>query len=1421
MRQPIQVLLLLCVLASSVILFPASQAHAANTASAIIVRQLTVEDGLSQSSVHEVFQDSFGFIWLATEKGVNRYDGYEFSQFGKNAVASFEQNISSISEDQFRQIWIGSNDGISVYDPQTNQFSERNNGLASKNISAMIKHSDGTMWVATYDGLHHYSYQDKRFTVHKIPPQVLANANEITTLAETPDGLLIIGTQNQGVLLYEPNKNRFSILYYEPNPANEDVNEIRALFFDDREQLWIGTNQGLIKYDFYHKKSLGNVLNSLNIDGMRRQRIRSITEDDDGYIWVAIYGNGILSLNPRSSSDSSSTNESDNASGNDFKFYGYQPAIHHGLSTNAIRKLFFDNTGLLWIGSESYGVSIFNPTSRAFGHMSQNPGDPNSLSDNMIWSIEPDHQGNLWVGTEQGLNRISDKTQEVTRFVASNPKNTTTPLTSYRIHDIENDPHSNTLWVATNKGLNHFDPINGVIAQWQHHDDDPHSLASDFIYDIELDNQRQLWIASATGLNRLDLQNNKLHHYAHSPDDHHSLSPNTSVTKLLTDSSGTLWVGTNNGLNRYNPVSDNFDRFLTRQKSDQLSAYHSETNTITAMAEVKRGQIWVGYSRSGITTLNFTSDTGVNKLNPTTSHIGISNGLPTNTIFGIIPDHVGSAWISTMSGLVQYRLNGAPPRIFTAKEGLLGSEFNGGAYNVGNDGALYFGSTNGLTIVNPAQITVAKKSKHLLWTKAAINRHDGNYTLPLIEQNSLTLEHGAYAVTLHHTNLNYATPKQTRYAYQFNQLNDNWIDIGNDQHVTLHHLTTGQFTFSLRSKSDINADWGEPRQLTIIVNSPWWRTFYAYIAYLISAAVLAYTIHISRKQRRNDRRLMHHQNRLFAEAFKNTSEGVMIMHRSRTIVAVNAAFTTITGYSEKEVKNAGTNIINSIKHSNDFYEHIWATLDEEQQWHGEIWQSNKQGKDIAVEMTISSVTNEEQQVSHFVGVFSDITERLKAEEELRKLAKYDALTDLPNRTLLQDRLDHAIVHARREEQQLGLFFLDLDRFKHVNDSLGHDVGDLLLINVAERISKVLKDDDTFARLGGDEFVIIVEDYADLNQLTHVASQIIAELAKPFSLTGYEVSTSTSIGITVFPNDGQTSQHLLKNADTAMYHVKAQGRNNFQFYTQSMNVKAFERLSIENELRRAIESQQFVLHYQPRVNSTDGQVASIEALIRWQHPEKGLIAPGYFIDIAEDSGLIVPMSEWVIKQACNQLKTWRNAGFTEISLSVNLSPRLFSHYDLVEFIDQTLQLYQLPPAKLELEITESMLMNDVEATIADLHKLNELGCHISVDDFGTGYSSLSYLHRFPVHTLKIDRSFVSAIHQHPKGKALVDIIINLAQNLELELVAEGVETFDQFEFLQLSAPMQIQGYYFSKPVDAQVVMPLLIKGFNVHKQVAVT
>jgi diguanylate cyclase (GGDEF)-like protein len=434
------------------------------------------------------------------------------------------------------------------------------------------------------------------------------------------------------------------------------------------------------------------------------------------------------------------------------------------------------------------------------------------------------------------------------------------------------------------------------------------------------------------------------------------------------------------------------------------------------------------------------------------------------------------------------------------------------------------------------------------------------------------------------------------------------------------------------------------------------------------------------------------------------------------------------------------------------------------------------------------------------GLQAEVAERRLADQRVVHMAHHDALTGLPNRTLFADRVAQAIARAHRRDGRIAVLFLDLDRFKNVNDSLGHAIGDLLLTAVAERLTNCLREEDTAARLGGDEFIISLPDVADAGEAARIATRILGELAKPFKIAGHQLHADGSIGIALYPTDGGNAETLMRNADTAMYHAKESGRANYQFFSAQMTERVSRRLSTETDLRRALERGEFFLHYQPLIDLGAGRVSGAEALLRWPHTEQRCMSPAEFIPIAEDTGLIIPLGEWVLLEACSQAQAWQ-ARCPGLRISVNLSARQFRQKDLIGMIERVLGETGLAPTLLELELTESMLMHHAEETVGILERLDEMGVHLAIDDFGTGYSSLSYLKRFPIHSLKIDRSFVRDISSDPDDAAIVTAIVAMARSLNLKVTAEGVETEEQAAFLRSLACHQAQGYHFGHPMPA--------------------
>ena len=448
--------------------------------------------------------------------------------------------------------------------------------------------------------------------------------------------------------------------------------------------------------------------------------------------------------------------------------------------------------------------------------------------------------------------------------------------------------------------------------------------------------------------------------------------------------------------------------------------------------------------------------------------------------------------------------------------------------------------------------------------------------------------------------------------------------------------------------------------------------------------------------------------------------------------------------------------------------------------------------------------------ARLIGTIQDITEHRRTQERLNYLAHYDTLTGLPNRVLLQDRLSQAMVEADRRDRLVAVIFLDLDRFKIINDTLGHEMGDALLKSVAERLRVCVRAGDTISRLGGDEFTIVLASVGHVDDVAHVAQKIIESFVSPFHIAGRELFISPSMGITLYPFDDNDIDSLLRNADAAMYHAKELGRNTFQFYTAELNRRTAKRLALETALRHAIERKELLLHYQPQINLKTGRITGAEALLRWQHPEMGMISPLEFIPLAEETGLIVPIGEWVLRSACTQLRAWQELGFGDLHIGVNLSGRQFQHRHLAKLVKKVLQDTSLDPRLLDLELTESLLMHNTDAILGAMDELHAHGVVFSMDDFGTGYSSLSYLKRFPIDTLKIDQSFVRDIPRDPDDAAIARAIISMAHSLGMRVIAEGVETAQQFAFLRENHCDNMQGYYFSEPVTVEVMTTLLRK-----------
>ncbi|WP_233522920.1 bifunctional diguanylate cyclase/phosphodiesterase [Peribacillus saganii] len=546
----------------------------------------------------------------------------------------------------------------------------------------------------------------------------------------------------------------------------------------------------------------------------------------------------------------------------------------------------------------------------------------------------------------------------------------------------------------------------------------------------------------------------------------------------------------------------------------------------------------------------------------------------------------------------------------------------------------------------------------------------------------------------------------------------------------------------------------------------------------------------------------------FRSVIESATDAIILADRKGSMISWNKGAESMFGYKDKEVIGKNLEMIIPERyreaHQSGMKRYL-STQEPQVVGHTVELEGLKKGGHI-FPIELSLATWKEGENIYFSSIIRDITERKRSEKKINQMVYRDSLTGLPNRRLLHDRLNQALDQAQENKQTLGVMFLDLDRFKYINDTLGHAAGDLLLIEVAKRIQACVAKSDTVCRQGGDEFIVLIP-HSNADKLTKIAQQIVDVFNNSIVLNEHEVFVTPSIGISLYPSDGRDAETLIKNADTAMYRVKEQGRNSFEFYTPEMNEAISKKMKLEIGLRKALDQNELKLVYQPQMDVKTGRLCGIEALIRWHHPEWGMISPADFIPLAEETGLILPIGEWVLYQACVQNKTWQNEGYPDLRMAVNISSRQFQQTNFAETVKKILKESGLDPAHLELELTESIIQDSAHA-ISTMHILKEMGIHLSIDDFGTGYSSLSYLKTFPIDTLKIDQSFTRNIFINQKDASLVSTIINMAHNLDLKVIAEGVETMEQLHFLQQEKCNEAQGYFFSRPIPAEEMNTIL-------------
>ncbi|MCS6193339.1 EAL domain-containing protein [Shewanella baltica] len=1231
-------------------------------------------------------------------------------------------------------------------------------------IKDFIQTEQGDFWVVGPEaGLIQLERNDKTFTAtyHRYDSKRTnsISENNILSVLQDPFGNLWLGASYSGLDKINTRRQYFQHIFEYTAELSQQSNNIRTLFRSKDDALWIGTEGAGLKrmlangkYEHYTERfanALGVHQRNLNLT------LRDIAQDKAGVLWFATnYGLGRLSPE------------------GDFQLLKVSASTDQGSEANYIRNLEIDDQGHLWVATTHalYRKAIDNDE---FTFISLANIDHFSPAQNQLLILRA-HKDTLWIGTLDGLLKLDMQTGIGKSYFhqAANKKS----LINNRVRDIL-VTQAGEVWFATHGGISIL-PSQDANAGFTHYTREQ-GLPSDTIYALLEDQQHNIWFSSNAGIGKLNPKTNRVIIF-NEQEGLQALEFNGGVK--LQDSDGDLWFGGINGINRFNP------KLIPDQRPDvkvALTGYSIAGKDHTILDLSHPPSIVMDYSDQlisfEVTSLDF-SYTGKNRFSYYLE--GFDNEwheLPTGNEITFTNINPGHYRLHVRHGL-QYNSAGAYALLvdLNVQAPFYRTQF---AY------ALYFLLTLGLLVWI---IRWRKKKRHIQSEfETSIRASEERLKLALWASGDGMWDWNIPENRVYRTNMDASIP--------------HW-NSSNIAHESMHSEDRERFKLELNEHLQGRSPFFEAEYR--VERSPGNWVWILDRGKVVEKDSLDNPIRMTGTNRNiTSRKLIENELVLSSQVLNSMNEAVVVAGLDYRIRSVNPAFCTITGYTERQISDRHFTHLAFGRQQRELFNTIEQQLLRHKHWVGELWIRNKQRQAILVWLEINQVIDIKGETSHFVAVFTDITERKKAEEDLRFLASFDTLTGLPNRTLFQDRLNHAITQAHRANNIVALLFLDLDRFKHINDSMGHHVGDLLLKAVARRLQNAVRDGDTVARLGGDEFTIILEGVAKTKAATLISEKVLRAFQTPFLLDDKTLTISTSIGISLYPNDADNADSLIKFADTAMYHAKSSGRNNFQFYTSKLNEIATRHVQLESGLKEAIQRKELSLVYQPKFCLKDGSLTGIEALLRWYHTELGPISPVEFIPLAEETGIITQIGHWVINQACQQLAEWNSLGFNGITVAVNLSARQLKA-DIISTIEVALAVSGLPAQSLELELTESMIMGNPQESVSILSKLKALGLTIAVDDFGTGYSSLSYLKRFPIDTLKIDREFVRDITNDPDDAAITSAIIALAHSLDLNVVAEGVETQEQLNFLAMQGCDQVQGFLLSKPLSAADFLTLL-------------
>ncbi|SET08596.1 EAL domain-containing protein [Thalassotalea agarivorans] len=1420
--------------------------------------------GLSNNSTFDVVQDKHGFVWIATEDGLNRFDGeqYVFYRHNPNNPKSIPDNfIRRLYIDSANTLWIGTEKGLVRYNKQTDDFStytQQNSKLRDNIVWEIFESESNQLLVATRSGLNTFDTQTRQATAINLSREN-QSLTEIKSIFQDTKDRFWIGTYENGLFLADKQLT-YAVSLAKPN--RWDINVAASSVFEIKsidDNIWVATDKGLYVFDDNYRPTSNSITQQMN--GLEIRALNAISER---FVLIGSV-NGLYLYD-------SITQRLDLQ----------REAIENQFITKIVKGQF----DKYWITSWGGGLFLFNN----FSSTQLQPPFTFVKSSNSVTGVAVVKDKLFWI-TPDGNQLYSNVNKPIN-------------LDSYPFELLT---HNNELYVVTwNNALYKVDLKNNRAFE-----------VLEFIPNFEAEvlgrafiNENKLWYVGEDGsLNIIDLVNQS----------HNSFNlKNKDISQIVLNSNekNKILVASNDGhIFQFDFISETFSVLVSAKElkfnlSRQVSMLFSNgnlwlandgqgvlsydienkrkllfdenkglaNNVVTNLAKDDYDNIWVATSK-GLSVIN----SNTNKL----QHYSF-DFLDTNTTFS---EHASAKF---------------------ANGNLVFGEFSG-VHIINPKVSLAIENKVSKPILS--NLSIANKPLPII-----SNQTDEQYPLDkaLLFKNELVLKHKESPFTFSFISPNSKIQGQVAYRYFLEGFDENWITAAPKQRsATYTGIPHGSYRFKLEAYDTRNSNLKQTTQLDITILPPWFLTTVAKPVYtLLAILFMCYVVYQVYKKREYTLKIKQSEERLklslwgsgdemwdwnlksgriyrsniwgvldfpqdgrrsagpedtnihphdiprvrqalnehfaqitdhfestyrvkstrgdwvwvldrgkvverdhkqqpirmtgtlkdisvlknteeslklFEKCVENISDAVVIYDQHFNIIEVNEAYELITGETQQQI--LGRPLAFSL-YPDSFVERLKADLIRNGNWHDEIEAKRPDGETYLIELNLDVIRDESQAISHFVGVFSDITERKKTESELRKLANSDSLTQLPNRAFFQATQTKLVEQGTPH----ALLVFDLDNFKKINDSMGHEIGDMLLCSVADRISNIGRKQDTVYRLGGDEFSLIIENTNDIHTITSIAKEVLETIAQPMKLRSQEVVLYSSIGIVLYPEDGASSQELLKNADTAMYHAKNLGGNRYQFFSDNMNKQAVKRLQVENLIRHGLKEDYFSVFYQPKINIETGKVSGIEALVRFETPSKGLISPLVFIPVSEETGQIIDIGAVVLKKACYATKKWLDAGLFDGKVAVNLSAIQFTQPNLVESIANILQESGLPANHLELEITEGTVMENPQKAIETMLQLRHMGIHLSLDDFGTGYSSLAYLRKFPLNTLKIDKAFVDDIEHSEQGRNMVATIVTIAHNLGLEVVAEGVESNGQLKYLSELKCEQLQGYLYSKPIS---------------------